>query len=249
MSDRELRELERRWKETGTDEDAAAYYRARLRSQENLTTKLIERILRLERMAGVGDWQDSRSWRVYSNKVTHGDLIDWLDSEVEPYDEAVVLGPLAWGDPVDTWSDLPAEGRHDGEARPVAEDSTVAVWDASRGEWSRLESIGAGHGLTLDSQPGDALVAADPPVPVPLPPEAVFVALSPTEQAQRDWEQTMAMFGATAEEAARARFDVQAAVERWRAAIGTNVAAPDQVDPTVIDGSDLDPVENTSEAD
>lgn len=88
MSDERLRELERRWQESGSSEDEAAYWRERARQLDEVQRKIIDRLIRLERATV------SRRSPPWHDEVTRDDLADWLaepDPEPIPEGGAIAL--------------------------------------------------------------------------------------------------------------------------------------------------------------
>ena len=84
MSDEDLRDLERKWKESGDEQDAGQYLAARLRSGETVTRRLVEQSVlmgRLLSMLGDGSPQpDLRrlAEQILTAPVTAIEILAWL---------------------------------------------------------------------------------------------------------------------------------------------------------------------------
>jgi hypothetical protein len=78
VSDERLRDLERKYHLSGSDEDAEALLHERLRSVD-LTIMILKTLVRLERTAL--STSSTSSWRItlYERDVTSQELLEWLD--------------------------------------------------------------------------------------------------------------------------------------------------------------------------
>jgi hypothetical protein len=77
VSDESLRDLERRWRKSSDPADANAYLAERLRSESQLTMRLIKRLLRVElTVAAMARRQNQR----VADDPTVEQILEWLDT-------------------------------------------------------------------------------------------------------------------------------------------------------------------------
>jgi hypothetical protein len=76
--DERLRTLERKWQQSGSADDLAAYLAERLRAERNLVDKLMRRMIRLERAVRRARFNEA----AYIQPVTDQEILDWLDEDM-----------------------------------------------------------------------------------------------------------------------------------------------------------------------
>lgn len=105
MSDKRLRELQRAWKTSPTDENGYAYLSAKIQYEPDLFVKLINRVVQLEKALmrvtyGVGYTYASQSRGDLGDSASVEEMLAWLElaprskDDVEVCEQSTSLDPI-----------------------------------------------------------------------------------------------------------------------------------------------------------